>query len=284
MHALSGTPVTLDVTYYSGGVIADPGTVTVGVVLPDGATLEPVPEVVGTGASPRSATIPAGSTAALGAGRATWTSTTLGSVTTDVEIVGDLLFTVAEARAWPNSKVSDAEKYPAAVLERERARITDWFQRICHVAFVPRGKQIELSGQGRCHLWLPDLRVLRVQAVEVREGTAWVPFTQDELDDLIVERSGRLTRATGTPFPVGHSNVRVRYEHGHDRCPAEIRRAALLTLMDDVGTAPVSRRATQVVSPTSTEYLWTPGMRGSSVALPDVHAILEQFDERIVRA
>jgi hypothetical protein len=275
MHVLRSTPVTISNTWYSDGEIADPGEgVTVAVVLPDGSTLEPAPNVTGSGAAPRNATILASATAELGVVTATWTSSALGVATTTFEVVGDVLFTIAEARAFDGGALSSATRYPTEVIEQARARITDWFQELCGVSFIPRGITTVLDGSGRDTLLLSDLRILRVRSVETRAGGTWTALSPEDLDD-VQPGWGQLIRDVRGIWPSGRRNVRVRYEHG------QIRRAALLTVRHDLVSTDLSARATQIVHQTGTEYLWTPGLRGSSVSLPEVHAILEKYDERV---
>jgi hypothetical protein len=80
---------------------------------------------------------------------ASWAVTVNGSgitAVTSVEIIGALLFTVAEARAAGTKQLANAATFPDALIVAARSRVLNAFQDICGVAFVPRYRVDDTAG------------------------------------------------------------------------------------------------------------------------------------------
>jgi len=285
---LRRTGGTLSVTYYADGVVVDPGVVTVALMRADGTALVPAAGLTasGTGAAARTITLTPAETAAIDILTATWTSPTRGTVTTDAEIVGDLLFTVAEARTFvsgPGAPLASTTKYPAAMIEDARARITDEFNLVLGFSPVPRLRRVILDGLYSGVLTLPDFRVTTIRSVETRAsgGSAWTAYTLAALDDTFVDSGGVLAMETGGAWPSGRRNVRVTYEHGMQRTPRDLGRAALIVLVDQLVASNVGERTLSVSNDAGTFRLATAGERGAYFGLPAVDSVLDRH--RIVR-
>jgi hypothetical protein len=281
-HLLRGVPGTLSVTYENAeGAAADPGVVTVTVTRADGTVLVSGVNATGTGATPRTYGLLAAQAGQLDVLTVSWSSPTLGTLTTTVEIVGALLYTVGEARAFHDGAMSDATKYPASRIEQARVRILDAFEEICQVAFVPRYRRERLSGSGTNRLILPTKRVSAVRAVETRSGAIWTAFGPADVADLLIEPWGQVTRESLGLFPAGERNVRVAWEHGYSQPPDEIRRAALIVTRYQLVESNIHDRATAMSVEGGTFSLATAGMRGAWYGLPFVDSVLQRYSERL---
>ncbi|MDP8961485.1 MAG: hypothetical protein M3N32_07730, partial [Actinomycetota bacterium] len=165
--------------------------------------------------------------------RLDWTGTIGGlaqTVTTWAEIVGGVYVTLAEIRAQPN--LSNTTTFTSAELEAARRWFEDTFERYCGEAFVPRYASELVRGQGGPLLLLKwhSPRLLR----GVLEDGAAQTVTDWELLPY-----GALERPSGA-FGTSHS-YRIRYEHGRDATPEDIREACLIAvrsklLTDQSGT------------------------------------------------
>ena len=277
VQILRGTPATLSVTYEQDGVIADPGVVSVSVGRADG-TVVAAGDAGGSGEAARTFALTALQTALLDRLTVTWTSATLGTVETAAEIVGALLFTIAEARAFDEDALANATRYSSAEIEEGRTRITDEFERICGVSFIPRLAVETLSGANP--LFLPHMRVRSVRSVETRSGSSWTAYSADDVAGVLVDSWGELNRESGS-FAGGRRNVRVLYEHGWDRPPLEISRAALTVLRYTLVPDNMSSRTLSVSGEFGTTQFSTPNAeRGRHYGIPYVDATLERYRER----
>lgn len=211
---------------------------------------------------------------------ATWTAK-VGGVTTqwvsDIELVGGYLFEIADLRE--QDRTFTVEKYPSDTLREVRGWVEDVIEgpRAANVAFVPRSSRVTIDGTGRSSLELPDLNVRNVYAVTVN-GTAW---TQTQLDSLICD-DGVLWLNAGSPFyvwPEGHRNITVHYEHGHDRAPGAITRAALMLAKEYLVKSDVPGRAT-ATSIGDQLFRLTIAGRDGVTGLPDVDAAIDQFGRK----
>src|SRR5215217_5067951 len=120
------TPATVSQQWYEDGTATDPGTVTVGITRADGTTLVAAGAATsGTGTSPRTFNLTTTHTALLDRLKLTWTSTTKGTLTSYVEIVGGFLFTLAELSAdlatstttYTAAQMADARTYAETQIE-----------------------------------------------------------------------------------------------------------------------------------------------------------------------
>lgn len=201
---------------------------------------------------------------------ATWTVADLGELTTYAEVVGGRLFTPAQLRASDMS-MSDATKVTAADVADVTAEVEDEFARICGVSFIPRGAVQTLAGGARTLLLAWPL-VNRVVSVTDR-GDA-VAAT--------ASAAGELKRSDGWYFLSG-PGVRVVYEHGWPKVPADVRKAGLLRARHRINASRsgVPDRATAFASSDGGTFtLATPGRGGSETGIPDVDAVLRRYDCR----
>ena len=285
-HVVRGTKPTLSATFYSDGVVADPGVTTVTVVGLDGSAIVTDAATSGTGETARTWT-PAEPLADLDVLTVMWDSATYGSMTQTVEVVGDLLFSLREARQTDGGAMSRIEAYPAAMLEQARVRIADDFERICGVAFMPRVRQAILDVHTCRGLLLPDLRVLAVRSIETRAATdaAWTAIDSGDLAAVRILPGGVLALQNAVPY--GHASARVTYEHGWERVPGEIRRAALIALRHTVVPDEVGYRVTSLTGDMGTTAYATAGRVSNNLSafphygIPPVDATLARYTERV---
>lgn len=286
---LSARPATLSVTFTdAAGQTTDPGAVTVTVTREDGTVIVTDAATDGTGVAPRTYGLTGAQTATLDTLTAVWTSATLGTLTTKTEIVGDRLFSVAEARAFDKQQLASAAKYPDAAILDSLRRIEDDFQRICGVSFIPRYKRTVLNGSGRDALLAPDLRISVVRSIETRSGTTWTAFTQDQLDDVVFDGAGILVREMYGPWPSGRRNIRIGYEYGWDVPPEPIRRAALKVLINQIIPTNLNDRVTSETTENATYgystagRVTTPWSVMTWYGLPEVDVVLDRYKERVL--
>lgn len=297
---LRGTGDTIAATFSLDGAATDPGTVTVDFVTVDGTLDVTGASAAGTGTDERAVTLTPAQTAQLDILALTWHAT-IGGVAMDfataAEIVGGHLFTVAEARAFGRQELASAAKYPTSAIVAARARIADAFEAICGVGFAPRYRRATIDGACDTAPWgystdpfalalggggglaLPDVRATAVRSVETRAaGTAtWTAFTEDELAGVILTPEGTLYRESGGAWPPGRQNIRVGYEAGYATPPEDIRRAALILLVDQLVAKDLTNRALSQTTELGTFRIATAGERGSWFGLPMVDSVLDLY-------
>ncbi|MGE4338201.1 MAG: hypothetical protein AB7E55_19815 [Pigmentiphaga sp.] len=282
---LAGTPAVVSVQFYQAGVEADPGTVSVVIARADGSVMTPVASVAGEGTDPRTLALSADETTEIDLLTLRWTSEELGTVVTRAEIVGDRLFTLAQARAFDNGALANTTTYPDAAIEEARTRIEDAFAAICEVSFIPRFEVEVLSGSAQAALLLNRFRIQAVRFVEIREANTntWTALTESEREWLELESWGGLWRRP-TGWPSGYRNIRVGYVHGHDPMPPEIRRAGLILARYELVSSNLSDRATSFSDESGTYRMATAGLtRGSWFGLPLVDSVLQRHIDRVPR-
>ena len=276
------TPATISNTWYSAGTIADPGTVTVGIVRADGSVVVPAgTATAGSGPAARTFPLTAAHTALLDTLTATWTSSTLGTDTTEHEVVGDFLFSLADARAM--KPLDDPTKYPTATLTAMRTAVEQALEDACGVAFVPRYEletfTVDGCAGGLVARW-PRITAVRSAMID---GTDITP-----LSDVLGVREGLiyLHRSWGYGWHHGwghqHRSIVVGYEHGHTAPPARVSRAGLLLARSWLVSGPVDDRAATFSAGADggTYSLVVPGRNGSVFGLPEVDAVVQQYDMR----
>lgn len=290
-----GHTAAIDQLFYVDGTLTDAtGAVTVTVTRADGTAL----------ATDAATTKPADTTgvyryalaaqANLDRLTLTYSGTWGGAVQTEtqtVEIVGDFMFTIAEARASDSALASPTD-YPNAIIVATRQEVEDEFEGWTGVSWVRRYARDRVAGGNVATLLLPHWPV-GVNAVtglpavySVRSysaADAYTAFTADELADLIVD-GPYLRRFGGSTFALGNGNLVVEYEHGFDRVPADLKRAALTRLRYRLtaNRSGIPDRALSYSSEGgSTFAIATPGMRGSKTGIPDVDAVLARYDHSV---
>lgn len=148
----------------------------------------------------------------------TWT-TSEGTRTTTVEIVGGHYFEVAELR----SANLPASKFTTVQLAGARTWITDLIDRECGTSFVSRYHRAALDGSGVSALALPAPYVRRLLAVTVDD----VALTAPQLAALTLDLDS-VEFLTG--WTVGIANVDVAYVAGWgsaEEPPTDLREAAI---------------------------------------------------------
>lgn len=223
--------------------------------------------------------------------KAAWSVTAGGqpmTFTTYHEVVGDLLFTVPEARAFDPTAagvgtLADEERYTQAGILEARDQIWEAFEDICGVGFGLRATREVLDGLGTATVWLGHMECYGVTAAATRErgGTTWTALTVAELADVFLWPDGRLYRESLGVWPAGARNVRVDYTHGHMRVPLEIKRAALQVLRDQLPGSNIGLRALSETNELGTFRLAVPGERGRWFGIPPVDEVLSRYNKRM---
>ena len=147
------------------------------------------------------------------------------SIQSYAEVVGAYLFTLAQARMANRGALTSATDYPDTAIREARAGITDFFEEVCGVSFVPRYGRETLDSPSSYDLWLERTRPTRVLASSV-DGTA---LTVGELGALVVYDTGRVYNPSWWSGSLARG-VTVEYEHGYQQPPYDIHLAALVYL------------------------------------------------------
>ncbi len=282
LQAQRGMPFSVSAQFGLPGAPENPGTVTVSVQRLAGTTFTPAGAVTGTGTAAREVVLTAAETATLDTLRITWTGDASGTptMTTLVDVVGDVLFTVPEAKLHDGGVLEDLDD---AVLLEARGRIAQEFQQICGVAFGSRfdllivdgprsGLDLLLThGQSGAPVMLPTA----LRSVETRTAVGGDRGRRGASEQVaaseVLPWGGVVSAST---WPVGRRLVRVGVEHGHLLVPLAIRRAALRLLRFQVLENDIPSRATSMNSEDGTFTLATAGMRGAVYGLPEVDSVL----------
>ena len=278
-----GRAETLTVQFYDDGVAVDPGTVTIGITDDAGAVVvAPETATDGSGADTRSYDLAAQS--GLTRLTVTWTSDSYGDFTDSIEVVGEFLFTIREARTFDGAALESDTDYPTADIQETRARITDAFHHAMAVSHIPRYRRIQITGSGESLLFLPDLYVTTVQSIEYRDigDTDWTALDQSDVDAVAILSGGMIAQGNSQRWQANRQ-YRIAYEHGYATPPLEIKRAALRLLVSYVGATRSSwdPRATSERTEFGVISLATPGRSGSTFGLPEVDAVIDRYSEHI---
>lgn len=292
-QVLRGAAATISATFDSA-----PGATTVTVKRQDGTVVATYTDAAATvSGNTASLALTPSDTATLDTLTATWTSASAGTATTLTEIVGAVLFTVAEARAFyvtgNTPPLADSAKYPDDTITQARARITERFERICGVAFVPRYKFTTIAGVDWFSAQLPDRPLQTVRSFETQApgSSTWTPYTSDQLAALQTDLSaGILTRGSlyygtslYTELHLPSLTVRVGYEYGYVYPPEPIRRAALIAVVYELTPTNISERTMSFSDQNGQTYRYaTPGKgQNSWYGLPSVDSILADYREAV---
>jgi hypothetical protein len=267
---LRATPANLVVTILDSEGAADTtvSAVTVTVTRADGTVL--ATNATATNATGGSWTyaVTAAQTVDLDVFTAVWKVSGVVRATTQHEIVGGYFFTLPEARAAEPS-LAGTNAPSDLQLVQFRREVEDEFERICHVAFVPRYRRVSLDGTGTTLLFLTDTYIRTVVAVTVGGATV-------DPANITIHSYGALE--LNGYWTYGIRNVVVEYEHGYDRPPSEVRRAAISRLRQRVNMARtgIPDRATSFsMGEGGTYRLDTAGP--TKVGTPDIDAVLARY-------
>jgi hypothetical protein len=263
--------------YKDGTLTAATGTPTVVVARADGTVVTGAAATTpSTGVYER--TLTTTDTATLDILTATWTATVDASVMTFVtthEVIGDELFTEDELRRFGDRAIADTTAFTDAAIAEARDRVTDEFERICEVSFVPRYTRETLDGDGSTMLRLPHGRVTAVRAASI-DGTAVTT-----LADIVIRYGHWLYRPDG--WTLGRQNVVVAYERGRASCPGEVKRAAMTVARMELVASDLSDRTLSYSNEMGVFRLSVPGP-GRPTGIPIVDEILRRYDETPVIA
>lgn len=284
---VQGRSATLTHTFQVGATATDPApdVATVGITRDDGTVLVPAGTAAteaGTGVV--TYTLTPTQTALLDVLTVTWTATFGGqpqAFRTMVEIRGDVLFSIADARVL--SPLGNATTYPDATIAQARTLAETALEDACRVPFAPTYFRLTMDGDGRTDLLLPIVRPLSVTSVAV-DGNAVDPTTVGLYDD------GRLYLSTGwstgwsTNWPAGprrRRNVIVQGTYGFPYPPPRVSRAALLLAKRFLVDLPVSDRATSLTTQDgTTQFLVTAGVRQAVTDVPECNACIREYGVR----
>lgn len=268
-RVLQGTPATASVSWYSNDTMVDPGTVTVTITREDGTALVTGGSATGTGASLRLFSLNTTQTAALDLLRLDWTSATLGTLTTYIEVVGGYLFTLADARAL--RPLDNTTNYPAANVIAARTLAEMALEDACGVAFVPRYARETRTGKG-CDLMPKNPRPLSLTSVTVNGSTV--------ADAVIDDENGAAAATFYRPggWGSGRRNVTVKYTHGYPFPPPRVGRACLLLAKRFLVDSPISDRVTTMTSSDGgTQFFVTAGVRDAVFDIPEANAVVQEY-------
>lgn len=276
----------------SSGDPVDPGDVTISMRTATGTDLVPAgTPMSGAGASPRDYPLTSSVTAQLDRLVVTIDSETYGSLDGLLEVVGRHLYTIPEMRAYNDNALADTVKFPDSIIEMTRDRVTDEFEQITGVSFIPRYDLVVTSGpvQDSNHLLLykssgdPALHIIRVRSADVRtsSSTTWVALTTDQLADVFVSDYSSLYREAYGPWVTGVENTRVGFEHGYEITPLAIKQAAMILTRYLLVPTNLNSRALQEVGEFGTVLLATAGRFGDHYGIPTVDSVLDRFTERV---
>lgn len=201
----------------------------------------------------------------------TWSATVGGdAVVLDqdvIEVVGGFYFGLAEGRAV-DDVLKSTTRFPTSDLVDRRIETEDECELICGQAFVPRFCHEVLSGNGRNNLVLSHPWIRAVRSVTVG-GTA---LAGADLTGLGLSDIGTLYRGNAG-WPSGRRNIVIEYEHGRDRPPPTIVRAAKIrfkSLVLQPKSALPDRAERIAVTEMGVVTLATPSER--STGIPEVDA------------
>jgi hypothetical protein len=181
-----------------------------------------------------------------------WTATVGGdAIVLDqdvIQVVGGFYFSLSEARGQ-DPALANATKFPTAKLIARRIEAEDTAEYLCGQAFVPRFRRATVNGLGKPALMMPDpfIRVLR----SVQIGN--VVFSPSQVAAVGISDAGMLYLSQGwiPGVPLGYKNIIVEYEHGRDRPPPIIARAAMKHLkalvLEDTSNLPDRAERTVMV-------------------------------------
>jgi hypothetical protein len=263
-----GRSATLTHTFYSDGLPSDPSpdTTTVTVTRSDGTALYADEATTNTGAGTCSFTLTPTDTSLLDTLTVTWSATFDSHLQTFVdlvEIAGGVLFTIAQARAI--KPLDNAASYPTPDLLDMRTTVEDSIEDYCG-ALVPRYAYETVQARYGRPLRLGHPSVRAVRSITLN-GTDLSPT---EVANITTDG----TFLHGCSWLTGP--VTVGYEHGRDRPPERLRRAALLLAKVWLIAGPVDDRTNTFTSTEGGTYsLVTAGRGGSIFGVPEVDAAVQ---------
>lgn len=283
---LMGTAGTLAITVYVDGVATDPSVAAVSVVDGMGSAVTVGAAAIGGGLTGQvTASLDDAQTSTVRLLTATWTLTVGGNsqtFTTTHEVVGDVLFTEAELRAFDGGAVANVMAHSSAAVNHMHELVRESFEQICGTAFGARFQRDILDGTGTDTVWLSRMRVNTVFGAAVRAASSqtWTALTSGELASMWVTPGGKLSRDGADVWPCRPQSVRVDYSYGYQPVPLEIRRAAMWVARDYLAGSNIPNNAISQLDELGTFRLAVPGERGSWFGVPEVDRVLRDYRSR----
>ena len=197
------------------------------------------------------------------------------TLTSRVEVVGGLLFTLAAAKAWDGGAIPTAGVTDAQILDM-RELLTDDLERRCNVSFVPRfTRERHNAGGGDLLLWHQRATELLIVTVD---GVSQ-PTSGYTLDPAGILRPTSNYAATA-PIRAGIGNVVVEYIRGWDQVPGPVSQAALRVARALLVPSNIGDRATSITNDAGTILLATAG-RGTfqPYGIPLADSVLAAYFE-----
>lgn len=292
-------PTTLTKQWFEDGEVVEPSTVEFDLIGSDGVSVD-------SGTATKSG---AGGTTAFAVTVSVADATdveeytlewirqdTNAKLTDDVGIVGSVLFTEAEARAFNVvggiNPLSDETAYPDASIAEARYRIGELLERRIGASLVRRFARVRVKGTGRTELALfsalpthggpgfnrRPLAILSATVNGIALDAAELGFVEvDGIRNLLTRFDGNSwSRATGSQPP---RNIVVGYEYGYAFPPWESNRVGLLLLLRSLIPSDVSSRATSFSNEDGTFRLATPSLMHPT-GIPEVDEFVGAYDER----
>jgi len=281
-RVLAGTPAVLHVSILDqNGEIDDTvSSCTVTITRADGTALVTNQSATGT-AGAFTYTLTGAQTAQLDLLTATWTVSSVVRATTRHEIVGGYYFTIAEARAV--DPAFNQQNYSDAQMIAARRDVEDEFERICGVAFVPRFRRGRIRPTGTNIAKAPNPKPRTVTAARIWwSASSYTDLTQTELSHIVCEDDGTIRRSDLFVWPYYADSIEVGLEHGFDRPPADIKRAAMtrLRMRLNMARSGIPDRATSYsVADGGTYRLDTAD--ALKVGVPDIDGVLARYSYQV---
>lgn len=288
-------PYTLTKTWYVDGTATDVGTVTIGVTDANGDTVVAAGTAT-TNNADGTYTYSLADQTQCNILFVTWTRSDTGADLVDrIEVIGSLLFTEAEARAFDNALGQSQANYTDADIADWHMRIANDLEQWTGQSFIERYARIKTAGTGRYHLLLADGQPLASDGSQAGgPGYAFRPrsiIRANDGSDITTTNieayvDGRLQR-TDAVWTVSSSstprNVTVEYTYGHTYQVDNVNRIALLLLRDRLVPQPTDYggRATSFTGDMGTWRFETPGMRGNVSTIPEVNAWVKRHRVKV---
>jgi hypothetical protein len=196
-----------------------------------------------------------------------------------LDIVGAVLFTIADARAFgKTTDLSNATTYPDQMIADARARVTDLFRRYCGVSFIPRYDHWQFDGRFQEALYIPNAkRVSKLLSVTING----VALSAPDLALCVLQPSGILYRSAsyyGFWSSWQRNSIDVEYEHGWQQPPPQISHEALVTVWAELTTSQLADRFLTFQNEFGITRMSTPDWSaGRPTGIPRVDAVLNAY-------
>jgi hypothetical protein len=286
-RVVQGRGATLTHTFYSDGTATNPSpdTATIGITRDDGTVLVAAgTATTDTGTGTVSYPLTPTHTAALDMLKVTWTASFGGQsqgFIDYVEIRGDVLFTVADARTI--KPLDSTANYSTAAIVAARTLAETALEEACMVPFVPTYFTCTLDGNGKTDILLPITRPLTITSAVIDGVAATV-------SDIKLYDTGNLFLGVGwsrdwsSASPASQAkrrNIVITGTYGYAAPPPRVSRACLLLAKRFLVDSPVSDRATSLTTQDgTTQFLVTAGIRQAVFDIPEANAVVDQYGVR----